>query len=267
MQCLGGGEITLVNIIQDFIPKGRRNRPGYSMVPKYITIHDTGNNNAGATAKMHDRYVKGDSAASVPASWHFTVDDKEVYQHLPLSENGWHAGDGANGPGNRQSIGIEICMNKDGNRELSEINAAWLCAKLIKETPSLLNFPACMKQHYDWSRKNCPQVIRGSAGGWEGFLGQVKGFLGVKGGGDIDMLKVAIVVNSLVDVLVVEPLAKKLDAPIFLRGACGQLNAETVIVAGGDGKLFERPGVQVVNLSGKDRWLTASNVGEYYRSL
>lgn len=80
-------------------------------------------------------------------------------------------------------------------------------------------------------------------------------------------LKIAIVVNDLVDVLAVEPLAKRLDAPIFLRGACGQLNAETVIVAGGDGKLFERPGVQVVNLSGKDRWLTASNVGEYYRSL
>lgn len=258
----------MVNIIQDFIPKGRRNRPAYSMAPRYITIHDTGNSNAGADAEMHSGYVKGGRAANIPASWHFTVDDKEIYQHLPLTENGWHAGDGGSGPGNRQSIGTEICMNPDGNRELAERNAAWLCAKLIKETPSLLDFPACMKQHYDWSGKNCPQVIRRRASGWEGFLGQVKGFLDVREkGGEADMLKVAIVVNSLADVLAVEPLAKRLDAPIFLRGACGQLNAETVIVAGGDGKLFERPGVQVVNLSGKDRWLTASNVGEYYRSL
>lgn len=82
-----------------------------------------------------------------------------------------------------------------------------------------------------------------------------------------DMLKVAIVVNALVDILIVEPLAKHLDAPIFLREACGQLNAEKVIVAGGDAKIFERPGAEVVDLSGTDRWETAAKVGEYYRGL
>ncbi len=80
-------------------------------------------------------------------------------------------------------------------------------------------------------------------------------------------LKVAIVVNALVDILIVEPLAKHLDAPIFLREACGQLNAEKVIVAGGDAKIFERPGAEVVDLSGTDRWETAAKVGEYYRGL
>ncbi|WP_250540012.1 hypothetical protein, partial [Bacillus subtilis] len=24
-------------------------------------------------------------------SWHFTVDDSVIYQHLPIDENGWHA--------------------------------------------------------------------------------------------------------------------------------------------------------------------------------
>lgn len=80
-------------------------------------------------------------------------------------------------------------------------------------------------------------------------------------------LKVAIVVNTLADVLTVEPLAKRLDAPIFLRGATGQMNAEKVIVAGGDADTYKVPGVRVVNLSGSDRWQTANLVGEYYREL
>lgn len=84
---------------------------------------------------------------------------------------------------------------------------------------------------------------------------------------EVAELKVAIVVNSLVDILTVEPLAKKMDAPIFLREACGQLNAEKVIVAGGDAKIFEKPGVKVVDLSGENRWKTAEKVGAYYESL
>ena len=106
-----------IKIIQDFIPKGRKNRPGYPMTPKYITIHETGSFGKGANAKAHAKYIKSDDAANRPASWHFTVDDTEIYQHLPLNENGWHAGDGESGIGNRQSIGIEICVNSDGNFE------------------------------------------------------------------------------------------------------------------------------------------------------
>ena len=160
-----------VQIIQDFIPKGRKNRPGYKMTPRYITIHDTANPGAGANAKAHAAYLKGAAAAAIPASWHFTVDDKVIYQHLPLNENGWHAGDGANGTGNRQSIGIEICENRDGNRAQAEKNAAWLCAKLLKDFGLPL---AAVKQHYDWSGKNCPNVLRGRKNGWAGFLAAVE---------------------------------------------------------------------------------------------
>ncbi len=163
-----------VQIIQDFIPSGRRNRPGYKLTPKYITIHDTANTQAGADAKAHARYLKGSTAAAIPASWHFTVDDKVIYQHLPLDENGWHAGDGTNGTGNRQSIGIEICENRDGNRAQAEKNAAWLVAKLLREFNLGLDR---VKQHYDWSGKNCPRVLRGRPGGWQGFLAAVEAHL------------------------------------------------------------------------------------------
>lgn len=163
-----------VQIIQDFIPKGRRNRPGYKLEPRYITVHDTANTSAGADAKAHANYVKSAAAAAIPASWHFTVDDKVIYQHLPLDENGWHAGDGASGTGNRQSIGIEICENRDGNRVKAEANAAWLVAKLLKDYGLKIT---AVKQHYDWSKKNCPNVLRGRKDGWKNFLAAVEAHL------------------------------------------------------------------------------------------
>ena len=159
-------------IIEDFIPVGRANRPGYTLTPQYITIHDTGNPNVGANAKGHASYVKSDTAARLPVSWHFTVDDTVVYQHLPLIENGWHAGDG-NGMGNRASVGIEICENIDGDRAKAEQNAALLVAWLHSELSSLLPFPDSMRQHFDWSGKNCPHSIRARPNGWQLFIDSI----------------------------------------------------------------------------------------------
>ncbi len=158
-------------IVEDHIPRGRRNRPGYKLVPRYVTIHDTANPGAGANARAHANYLKGSAAAAIPASWHFTVDDRLIVQHLPLDENGWHAGDGSTGTGNRASIGIEICENRDGIRIEAEKNAGWLTAKLLHDF-SLE--PAQVKQHNFWSGKNCPRVLRGRPGGWESFLNEVR---------------------------------------------------------------------------------------------
>ena len=61
---------------------------------EFITIHDTGNDNKNADALAHAKYVtNGDN---VKTSWHFTVDENNIYQHLPLIEKGKHAGDGNN---------------------------------------------------------------------------------------------------------------------------------------------------------------------------
>ena len=170
----------MIPIKVDLIKKAKR--PGYAMKPEYITIHQTGNAAKGADAEMHNRYVH--SVAPNP-SWHYTVDGGTsdgkkapvIYQHLPLTENGWHAGDGTNGTGNRKSIAIEICVNSDGNLSKAEAGGAWLAAKLIKEVNTLKPFPACMKQHYDWSKKNCPAQIRGRKNGWAGFLAAVESHL------------------------------------------------------------------------------------------
>lgn len=159
----------MIPIKVDIVPKAKR--PGYAMVPEYITVHQTGNTNPGADARAHNSYIHNN--APNPA-WHYTVDDHEAYQHLPLNENGWHAGDGVNGPGNRKSVGIEICVNIDGDLKKAEENGAWLVAKLIRELPKLKPFPECVKQHYDWNGKNCPAQIRARANGWSNFLGLVQ---------------------------------------------------------------------------------------------
>ncbi|MEG7380396.1 N-acetylmuramoyl-L-alanine amidase [Bacillus subtilis] len=140
----------MVTIKKDFIPASNDNRPGYALTPAYITVHNTTNTAKGADAKMHANYVKNRSTS---VSWHFTVDDSVIYQHLPIDENGWHAGDGTNGTGNRKSIGIEICENADGDFEKATANAQWLIRKLMKENNIPLKH---VVPHKKWSGKDCP---------------------------------------------------------------------------------------------------------------
>jgi N-acetylmuramoyl-L-alanine amidase len=140
-----------------------------------VTIHNTGNASKGAGAKSHAAYVKGDAAANLPVSWHYTVDEKDIYQHLPDSEDAFHAGDGA-GDGNRKSIGIEICMNSDGDLLKATDKAAELTAFLCGK----YNIPVeNVVQHQKWSGKNCPQLIRnGKPYNWNAFLSKVRSFMG-----------------------------------------------------------------------------------------
>ncbi|MFF1994069.1 S-layer homology domain-containing protein [Bacillus mycoides] len=157
------------------VPTGNENiRPGYAMKPKYITIHETDNYSVGANARNHAQYLYSQATGTTDrsASWHFTVDDKEIYQHLPLNENGWHAGDGAEGTGNRESIAIEIAVNQDGDYNKAVENARKLAAYLMGE----LNIPVeNVKKHQFWSGKNCPAImIKNNA--WEPFLQGTKAY-------------------------------------------------------------------------------------------
>ncbi|AUG37120.1 N-acetylmuramoyl-L-alanine amidase [Bacillus velezensis] len=156
----------MVKITKDFIPVGHNNRPGYAMNPAYITVHNTANTARGANAAMHARYEKN---PETPTSWHFTVDEKEIYQHLPLNENGWHAGDGNSGNGNRKSIGIEICENSDGDFGKAVTNAQWLIKKLMKEQGISL---ANVVPHQHWSGKYCPRKLLDR---WDSFKAGISG--------------------------------------------------------------------------------------------
>jgi len=148
------------------VPEGRPNHTGKTMKNiTHITIHETGNKNAGATAEAHARYQYNGGGGRA-ASWHYTADEKEIWQSFPDNATCWHTG---TAKGNETSIGIEICANsKEGFRKACE-NAAALCAELMKRHRIPISN---VTQHHHWSRKNCPENLRSGAWGtsWQDFL-------------------------------------------------------------------------------------------------
>ena len=105
-------------------------------------------------------------------SWHYTVDDHAIVQHLPDYETAYHAGDGKDGPGNTTSIGIEICVNAGGDFEAAKANAAALVRLLMEEHGISADR---VVQHNHWNGKDCPKTIRATAGAWEAFLALCRG--------------------------------------------------------------------------------------------
>lgn len=141
----------------------------YSMQAEFIVVHNTAND---ASAKNEIAYmVRNDNSTS----FHFAVDDKEVWQGIPLDRNAWHAGDGRNGKGNRKGIGVEICYSKSGGSKFTaaEKNAAKLIAQLLKERDWTIDK---VKTHKDMSGKNCPH--RTLSLGWDRFLNIIKEEMG-----------------------------------------------------------------------------------------
>ncbi|MED3602417.1 N-acetylmuramoyl-L-alanine amidase [Bacillus subtilis] len=129
------------------------------MVPEYITIHNTAND---ASAKNEISYMKNNTSST---SYHFAVDDKQDIQGLPLNRNAWHTGDGKEGPGNRKSIGVEICYSKSGGAKYyaAEKLAIKFVAQLLKERGWGVDR---VRKHQDWNGKYCPHRIL-SEGRWD----------------------------------------------------------------------------------------------------
>ena len=180
-------------IIQDILGyTDGKNRTGITKTStEYIVVHDTGSPSKGADATMHNNYIKNlnystDENKRV-VSWHFTIDDKLCYQHLPLNEVAWHAGDGSHrygdiyyndtykksdciGGGNYNGIGIESCVNEGTDYTYTMRRLAKLVASLLVKYNLGLDR---VKQHWHFSGKNCPQVMREN-NRWNEFLYLVK---------------------------------------------------------------------------------------------
>ena len=157
-----------IAIQEHIISDGRKNRPGRDTNPDtYITIHETGNAAKGADAAAHGAYLDSAAGEDDLVSWHYTVDDHAIVQHLPDYETAYHAGDGKAGPGNTTSIGIEICVNAGGDFEAAKANAAALVRLLMEEHGIDIEH---IVQHNHWNGKDCPKTIRSTPGAWEAFL-------------------------------------------------------------------------------------------------
>src|SRR5690625_640128 len=156
-----------MKINKQLLPQNAKNVPGRTKTQRYITIHNTANTSKGANAKSHANYMSNGSGGR-QASWHYTVDDKEIWQPLKDTQQGWHAGD-SRGAGNTQSIGIEICENADGDFEKAVDNAVWLVRKLMDEHGIPISN---VVPHKKWSGKNCPRKLLSR---WDEFIAKVEG--------------------------------------------------------------------------------------------
>jgi N-acetylmuramoyl-L-alanine amidase len=128
--------------------------------PQFITIHDSGNYDVGANAQMHFNYF---NSGNKSASAHYFVDDKSILQLVEDKDSSWHCGDGQNkyGINNNNSIGVEICVNSDGDYNKTIENTIDLVVELMQK----YNIPIDrIVRHFDASRKDCPKSMNN--GNW-----------------------------------------------------------------------------------------------------
>ena len=109
---LNESKIGTAKVIVDILPGGKC-IPNTKITPSSITIHNTGN--VDAAARNNHNYMRNcNRTGDRIASWHFTVDDKEIIQAQSCNYKTYHAGTSA---GNNSSIGIEICMFSDKDKQ------------------------------------------------------------------------------------------------------------------------------------------------------
>lgn len=147
---------------------------GVVVKPEYLVIHETANRSIGANANAHYRYWSTNPNAN--ASTHFVVDDQEIYQMLDLKNMAWHVGDnkGYSNIYNTNSIGIEICVNEDGDYMQGRENTIVLTALLMRSLDMEINQ---LKRHFDASGKNCPYYMLANPELWNDFVNQVEKIL------------------------------------------------------------------------------------------
>lgn len=182
---------TAPGVTVNLVPKGLYARKYHrSMTPKYITIHATENRSRGAGAYSHSQMLKsgalkGRHNAIGYVAWHFTVDDHSTYQSLPTNERGEHAD--YDGPGNRSSIGIEMCENRGNDRARTIDRTARLVAWLMREhgiplshvVPHMHWRMIRHDDHRDLGHKKCPHFLldQGRLGPkWHAFLSKVESY-------------------------------------------------------------------------------------------
>ena len=143
--------------------------------PQYIVVHNTDNFSAGANALAHAKAQHNGNFSGMSA--HYYVDDGDTaYQATEHNRGTWHVGKNYGGRlfgtvNNRNSIGVEMCVQKNYNYEKAFQNTAELVHHIMAKT----GIPADrVLQHYDACAKNCPSQIR-ARGDWQRFKSLISG--------------------------------------------------------------------------------------------
>ncbi|MFB7142496.1 N-acetylmuramoyl-L-alanine amidase [Gottfriedia sp. NPDC056225] len=174
----------------DFISMNKYTRPSIKLKGvKKIVIHWTAN--PGASAQSHQRYFNGSAIKNKTyASAHIFVDSKEAICIIPLDEVAYHANDHyeRNSSGgvyrgvpelapnaNKLSIGVEMCLEKDGTVSQYTITRA---VRVVAELCKMFKLDANdIVRHYDITHKPCPKTFIDHPERFNEFKAQVNAVL------------------------------------------------------------------------------------------
>lgn len=128
----------------------------------WIVVHESGmpfaGNDAELLAKIQRQQADGERGYR-QASWNYQIDHEKIYQSFDDTVYCWHAG-GDYGKylpfGNRNSIGIEMCINEDGNYDGAMAHDAKLVAYLMNKYNLKMEN---VVRHHDTSGKICPNYM------------------------------------------------------------------------------------------------------------
>jgi hypothetical protein len=167
----------LLPLIQPNELPGPVNRTGDKLTAsRSFTVHETANENAGATAEMHHRYWSPGGGGRFETSAHVVADALESIQLIPTDEQAWHAGDVL---GNTTSVGGEICVNDRAGyliacRRMAKFIARWLHEVGLQPIDGVT-----IRKHGSWpgtTHKQCPFHLNAGDWGvtWTDFVAMVK---------------------------------------------------------------------------------------------
>jgi len=134
-------------------------RPGTKITARGLVIHWTANQGKGANAVANRNYFNNPTTI---ASAHYIVDDTQIVQCLPENEMGYHVGANSYKPEalkqlssypNNCTIGIEMCVNSDGNFQAMYQNTVEHAADILKRYGWGVDK---LWRHFDITGKNCP---------------------------------------------------------------------------------------------------------------
>jgi N-acetylmuramoyl-L-alanine amidase CwlA len=163
-----------MQINREFISQQNINGTGNPC--KYIVIHETDNYSKGAGARTHAKAQHDGNFADM--SVHYYCGSDGIYQAAEHTCKCWHIGREYGGnhsvhdATNNNSIGIEICVNQDGNYTTARQNAIELVKYLLQTT----GIPASrVIRHFDAKGKYCPRKMMDNPALWTDFKAQIQG--------------------------------------------------------------------------------------------
>lgn len=159
-------------INRDFLSQNNINGTGNPC--KYIVIHETDNTREGANARTHAAAQHDGNFKDM--SVHYYCGSDGIYQAAEHTCKCWHIGRmyvaNPNVPAcnNNNSIGVEICVNSDGDYNTARNNAIALVRYLLAFT----GIPARrVIRHYDAKGKYCPRKMMDRPELWNDFKKQI----------------------------------------------------------------------------------------------